>query len=192
MTLVRSVLDFWFGAPGSAEHGRFREAWFRKDPAFDQEIRRHFGDETARAAAGALDGLMADPEGALALTIMLDQFPRNLYRGEPKTYAADAKARAVAAGAIERGFDRRVPPVMRQFFYLPFMHCETLANQDRSVALYRTLVDADSSHASALASAIKHREIVMRFGRFPHRNAILGRESTPDEIEFLKQPGSSF
>ena len=189
MSLVPNVLEFWFGAPGA---GRAREVWFRKDPAFDEAIRRQFADDVVRAAKGEHDRLMGDAEGALALVLMLDQFPRNLYRGQPKTYAADAKARAVADHAIGRGFDRRLPPVQRQFFYLPFMHSETLADQDRSVELYRQLASADPSQSATIDYAARHREIIRRFGRFPHRNAILGRESTEEEIEFLKRPGNSF
>src|SRR5258708_10760098 len=192
VNLVRSVLDFWFGMPGSAEFGTRREAWFRKDPAFDEAIRRQFAEDVAAAAKGEHDRLLGDAEGALALAILLDQFPRNLYRGQAKTYAADPKARAVAGAAIDRGFDRRLSPVQRQFFYLPFMHSEALADQERSVELYRALAGADAGLASTVDYAVRHRHIIRRFGRFPHRNVILGRESTADEIEFLRQPGSSF
>jgi uncharacterized protein (DUF924 family) len=192
MSLVRSVLDFWFGAPGTSGQSGFRDAWFRKDPAFDAEIRRQFADEIARAAKGEHDRLAADPEGALALTIVLDQFPRNIYRGQPKAYAADAKARSVASDAVGRRFDSRVEPVQRLFFYLPVTHAETLAEQHRCVELCRALVEAAPALHKALESAIRHREIVERFGRFPHRNDVLGRESTEAEIQFLKEPNSSF
>ncbi|MBI1774464.1 MAG: DUF924 domain-containing protein [Proteobacteria bacterium] len=192
MTLVRSLLDFWFGAPGSPEFGATREVWFRKDPAFDAAIRRHFEDELARAREGAHDRLIADPEGALALTILLDQFSRNLYRGQAKAFAADTKARWVAEQALARGFDERLLPVQRQFFYLPFQHSEMPADQDRSVALYRKLAEADPRLASTVDYAIRHRGIIERFGRFPHRNAALGRETTEAEANFLAEPGSSF
>jgi len=192
MTLVHDVLSFWFGAPGSPVRGTFRPAWFRKDPAFDEEIRRHFLDATESAARGELDRLQADPEGALALVILLDQFPRNLYRGHAKAFAADPKARAVADGALARRFDRGFASCERLFFYLPFEHSESLADQDRSVELFRRLAEEDPSRADGLDYAIRHRDIVQRFGRFPHRNAALGRETTPEEADFLTQPGSSF
>jgi uncharacterized protein (DUF924 family) len=192
MSLVRSVLEFWFGAPGSAEHGRAREVWFRQDPAFDAEIRRHFAKDAARAARGEHDRLLADAEGALALVIMLDQFPRNLYRGDPKTYAADAKARLAADHAIGARFDERARPVERQFFYLPFMHSEQAQDQDRSVELYRRLAEAEPGLANCHTYALRHRDIIRRFGRFPHRNAVLGRETSEAELAFLKEPGLSF
>ena len=189
MTLVHDILGFWFVAPGG---GGFREEWFRKDPAFDDEIRRHFLVATIAAAAGEHDRWQSDRDGALALLILLDQFPRNLFRGEARAFAADPKARAVADAAIEKGFDRGRPACERLFFYLPFEHSETLADQDRSVALFKTLIGDAPWAEKAVESALRHREIVQLFGRFPHRNPALGRESTREEIEFLKGPRSSF
>jgi uncharacterized protein (DUF924 family) len=192
MTLVHDVLSFWFGAPGSPIRGTFRDAWFRKDVAFDAEIRRHFFDAAEAAARGELDRLQADREGALALVLLLDQFPRNLFRGQARAFAADAKAREVADAAIGRGFDRALPSCERLFFYLPFEHSESMDDQERAVALFRRLAEEDPGRVDGLDYAIRHRTIIQRFGRFPHRNEALGRESTPDEIAFLKEPGSSF
>ena len=185
--LTGRVLDFWFGPPGSAGYGKPREVWFKSDPAFDADVRRRFGGDLEQAATGSLDGLVGSPEGTLALVILLDQFPRNIHRGTPRAFAFDAKALDVARQALEAGHDRAVAPFQRTFLYLPFEHSEMLADQDRSVALFEALGDE-----TTLDYAIRHREIIVRFGRFPHRNAILGRDSTPEEAAFLEQPGSSF
>jgi uncharacterized protein (DUF924 family) len=192
MSLVQDILHFWFGQPGSALRGSFRDAWFKKDPAFDDEIRRHFLGPTEAAARGEHDSWQADPEGALALVVALDQFPRNVYRGQAKAFAADPKARQVADSAIARGFDRGLPSCERLFFYLPFEHSETLADQERSVMLFRKLAEDDPARAEVIPYALRHQEIIQRFGRFPHRNIALGRESTEDEIAFLKEPMSAF
>jgi len=192
MSAVSDILHFWFGAPGTAICGTFREAWFKKDPAFDDEIRRHFLGATEAAARGELDRWQVDREGALALVILLDQFPRNLYRGSPKAFAADPKAREVARTAIERGFDMQCHSCERMFFYLPFEHSELLPDQERSVDLFKRLAEDDPSRAGIVPYALRHHEIIQRFGRFPHRNEALGRESTEDEIAFLKEPMSSF
>lgn len=192
MALVHDVLRFWFVQPGSPAGGQFRDAWFRKDPAFDDEIRRHFLGATEAAARGEHDRWQPDREGALALVILLDQFPRNLFRGQAKAFSADPKAREVAGLALARGFDRERPPCERLFFYLPFEHGESLDDQQRSVDLFRQLPGSEPWFEKGLNAALKHQEIIRRFGRFPHRNAALGRETTPDEAEFLKQPGSSF
>jgi uncharacterized protein (DUF924 family) len=190
MALVPDVLSFWFGAP--AARGSYRDAWFRKDPDFDAEIRRHFLVPVESAARGELDRLQSDREGALALVLLLDQFPRNLFRGQARAFAADPKAREVADAALARSLDRGLTSCERLFFYLPFEHSEFLADQERSVALFRRLADEESARADWLGYAIRHRDIIFRFGRFPHRNEALGRESAPEEIDFLRQPGSSF
>ena len=192
MSLPSDILHFWFGAPGSAIRGTQREEWFRKDPAFDEEIRRHFAAATEAAARGELDRWQADRESALALVILLDQFPRNLHRGSPKAFAADAKAREVADAAIARGYDLTFPSCERLFFYLPFEHSENLADQERALDLFKRLAEDDPARADTVPYAIRHHEIVKRFGRFPHRNEALGRESTEAEIAFLKEPMSSF
>lgn len=187
MELTSRVLDFWFGAPGSAGYGEPRELWFKSDPAFDADVRRRFASDLEAAAAGAHDGLVAEPDGALALVILLDQLPRNIHRGTSGAFAFDPKALDVACRALELGHDQAVAAFQRPFLYLPFEHSESLADQDRSVALFTALGDENT-----LDYAIRHRDIIVRFGRFPHRNAILGRFSTPEEVAFLEQPGSSF
>jgi uncharacterized protein (DUF924 family) len=184
------ILDFWFSE-------RVRPLWFEKDPAFDDEIRRRFGASLEAAAGGALDAWAETPESCLALVVLLDQFARNIHRGTPRAFAGDARARAAAGRAVERGFDRRVPPGWRMFFYLPFEHSEDRADQARSVALFRRLAEEQDGTArdgaiEQIQYALRHQEIIERFGRFPHRNLVLGRDSTPDELAFLDEPDSSF
>ncbi|MCP5372764.1 MAG: DUF924 domain-containing protein [Hyphomicrobiales bacterium] len=184
---VAAILDFWFGPPGADGALPKREEWFRGGPAFDTRVAEVLGPWHTRAAAGALDRWADTADGALALVLLLDQAPRNLFRGDPRAFATDAHARQVAAGALDRGFDRDMQVVQRLFLYLPFEHGEDLADQDRSVALFAALGDADY-----LDYAQRHRDIIVRFGRFPHRNAVLGRASSTEEAAFLTQPGSSF
>lgn len=186
------VLEFWFGAPGSAEHGSLRKCWFEKDPAFDAEIRRRFLALVDEAAAGRLDDWADRPEGLLALIVLLDQFPRNLFRDAPRAFATDAQALALAQQALAQGVDAQLMPVARAFIYLPFEHSEDLAMQDRAVALFSALAQHGEAFASYLDYAERHRDVIRRFGRFPHRNAILGRTSTPEEIAFLARPGAGF
>ena len=186
------VLEFWFGAPGSAEHGSLRKCWFEKDPAFDADIRRRFLVLVDEAAAGRLDDWADRPEGLLALIVLLDQFPRNLFRDAPRAFATDAQALALAQQALAQGVDALLMPVARAFIYLPFEHSEDLAMQDRAVALFSALAQHGEAFASYLDYAERHRDVIRRFGRFPHRNAILGRASTPEEIAFLARPGAGF
>jgi len=160
------------------------ERWFNKDAAFDAEIRRRFLATYEVAAAGQLTAWEATAEGALALLILLDQFPRNMFRGSARAFAADPLARAIAAGALIRGFDAQVPANMRTFFYLPFEHSEDMADQERCIALYKAAGDAEN-----LKWAELHADIIRRFGRFPHRNEVLGRASTPEEQAFLASGG---
>jgi uncharacterized protein (DUF924 family) len=188
---VREVLAFWFGEPGSADYGKPRPAWFRKDPAFDEEIRHRFLALHARAALGELERWHDDPDSLLALVVVLDQFSRNLYRGDPRAFSQDAAALACAQLALERGWDEARMPVERQFAYLPFEHAEDPAMQERSVALF-TALEAFPETKGLSVWAEKHRVIIRRFGRFPHRNAALGRPSTPEEVAFLEEPGSGF
>lgn len=187
MELERRIHEFWFGAPGSPEHGNKREAWFKANDAFDAEIRALFMDDFEAAARGDLDAMADQANGALALIILLDQFPRNLFRGSARAFATDPKALSVADATVARGFDQTLSIIERTFVYLPYEHSERMEDQDRSVALYEALGDEES-----LDYAVQHRVIIERFGRFPHRNAVLGRESTPEEETFLQQPGSSF
>lgn len=172
---ARQVLAFWRAAGPLL--------WFAKDPAFDAAFRDAFLAAHEAAACGALAHWRATPDGALALVILLDQFPRNAFRGTPRMYATDEAARAVADASIALGHDQAVDADLRLFFYLPFAHSERLADQERSVALCRALRADDLRHAEG------HREIVRRFGRFPHRNPILGRPTTVAEQEYLDRGG---
>lgn len=179
------------GLPGPDDVVAFWQAagpdkWYRKDEAFDRELRARFGALHREAGRGAMDGWAKTPEGAVALLIALDQFSRNLFRGLPETFAQDAKAREVARRALDAGFDRRIDGPLRQFFYLPFMHSEAIADQERCVALCHSLPDPGS-----LPYARDHARIIRRFGRFPHRNAVLGRYTGPAEQAFLDGGGFS-
>lgn len=178
---IREILEFWF-APAN------KPRWFKRDDAFDDEIRRRFEAVHERAAAGNLAAWQNTAEGSLALLLCLDQFPRNIFRGTPRAFTTDAKARAVADWAVDRGFDLEFKSDERIFFYLPFEHSEDLDDQHRAVELVRTRL----SDAEMMRYAIAHRDVIEKFGRFPHRNAILGRSSTPEEEEYLKQPGAGF
>ncbi len=187
---AQDVLDFWF-AEANTTH------WFAADAGFDAQIRERFGKAAEAAAAGRLDDWAATPPGWLALLILLDQCPRNLHRDEPRAWAADAAAQRVALSGIARGDDRQLPAVQRVFAYLPLEHAENRALQQRSVALFEALL-ADAAPEQRkqfedyLDYARRHREVIARFGRFPHRNAILGRPSTPEEMLYLTRPGTGF
>jgi len=185
--LPREILEFWFGPLPHAT----RAEWFRKDAVFDAQIRSRFGNAIDAALTGALDGWRADSHGALAHVLLLDQFTRNAYRDTPRAFAGDAAALATATSAVDSGLDRLLDLWERWFLYLPFEHAEDLATQERSLALFRNL-ERDTGEAAPLAWAEKHAAVVRRFGRYPHRNAILGRASTPEEIAFLQEPGSRF
>lgn len=192
------VLDFWFG-PGDAAEILERNGvrWWRADAAFDAEIRERFGAWRERALAGALDAWRATPRGTLALILLLDQFSRNLYRGDARAFAHDALARSWTHALLARGADRELAPLERVFCYLPLEHAEDLRTQDRSVALFAALCEAApatlrGAFENFLDFARKHREVIARFGRFPGRNAALGRVSTAQEREFLEQPGAAF
>lgn len=187
----REILAFWFGGPAGAEWGQRRKAWFRKDPALDAEIRERFRVDMDRAQSGALDDWLESPDDCLALMLLLDQFPRNAYRNSPAAFSGDARALAAARLAVERGYDARLPPEQRMFVYLPFEHSENLEDQRRCVALvaaYRGL----AGYEDVIDYACRHLRVIERFGRFPHRNGILGRASTAEEREFLREPGSAF
>jgi uncharacterized protein (DUF924 family) len=185
------ILDFWFGREGEEGYGLFREAWFTKDPGFDREVRDRFEGTYEEAAAGRLNHWKDEARSCLALIILLDQFPRNMFRGDPKTYAADDKALEAARHAVEHAYDRELPPYGRMFVYLPFEHSEDLEDQRLSVELFRGLAGEMGSE-DLLGYAVRHLEIIERFGRFPHRNEMLGRATTPEEAEFLRGPDSSF
>ena len=180
---AREVLDFWFQ--------RDRKTWFEKNPAFDEEIRQRFFSFYESGAAGKLKDWQEKPTTCLALVILLDQFPRNMFRGSATAFAADPTARDAARVILQNSWDRAMTPDERMFAYLAFEHSESLADQERCLALMKEIaVFPQTADLPKWAEA--HLVIIRRFGRFPHRNAALGRTSTPEEIEFLKQPGSSF
>lgn len=189
---ARTVLDFWFGAPGSATDGKARAEWFRKSDDFDREIERRFAPVIERALAGGLREWDARPVTALARILLLDQFTRNVFRDTPRAFAGDALALEVARAMVASGSDLALTPQQRAFTYLPFEHAEDLAMQNESLRLFTRLDGAAEGFAGSLDYAQRHHAIIERFGRFPHRNAILGRASTPEELAFLQEPGSSF
>ena len=180
------VLGFWFG-----EHRQSRREWFVKDIVFDREIATRFGPLLESALAGGCDDWLVAPRPALAFVIVLDQFTRNAYRDTPRAFAGDPAALAAARLIVARGWDTELPALQRWFCYLPFEHSEDLADQRESLRLFGMLRQ-DPQAGSAWEWAERHHDVIARFGRFPHRNAILGRESTAAEIAFLDQPGSRF
>lgn len=187
--IANEVLAFWFGE--GDEHGRKRVEWFKKDATFDDEIRRRFIPAYQLAAADRLSHWKDDVRACLALIIVLDQFSRNMFRGSARAFATDAMAREATRHALAQGFDRVLKPVERQFIYLPLEHSESLIDQEHCLQLMQQLSAFDET-SDLHVWAEKHLIIIGRFGRFPHRNAALGRPSTAEEIEFLKQPGSGF
>jgi uncharacterized protein (DUF924 family) len=186
-----AVLAFWFGREGEEGYGEFRDAWFARDPDFDHEVRDRFEDIYEEAVAGELEAWKEEARSCLALIVVLDQFPRNMFRGDARMYAADGLALAAARHAVERAYDRELSPLQRMFMYLPFEHSEDLEDQRFSVELFSMLAEETGSE-EILVYAVQHLRIIERFGRFPHRNEMLGRRTTPEEAEFLKEPGSSF
>lgn len=198
---IDGILDFWFGEmkEGEPPSSEKQKMWWAKDDSIDKYIEDNFGVCVEKASEGNLDSWLETPRGNLALIILLDQFSRNIYRDTPGAFENDSQALKVADSGITVGMDKELHPVMRIFFYIPFMHSEDLEMQKRSVELYSLLEEECRNNESvrkvvsnSLDFAHRHKEIIERFGRFPHRNDILGRESTPEEIEFLKKPGSSF
>lgn len=181
--LSADILTFWFGDTDLARDMERREIWFRATPEFDAELARRYGAAHERAGGGAFDHFVATPADCLALVLLLDQVPRNIHRGTPRAFGTDAKAREIARVALDRGHDQPMSAWRKLFFYLPFEHSEDLADQDRACALYETLGDE-----RAYQSALDHRAAIRTFGRFPHRNAVLGRESTPEEVAYLADP----
>lgn len=183
MTTPREVLDFWF-------HDAHRELWWTRNDDFDAKIRERFGQATEDAATGKFDAWVKEPEGALALIILLDQFPRNLYRGSPRTWAHDAKAREMTREVLKRGHDDHFSdPHAKNFLYLPLMHSEEAEDQAQCL---RLVSDRIPDHEAAVRSAHEHKAVIDRFGRFPHRNEILGRPNTPDEEEYLSDPSENW
>lgn len=198
-TDFEQVLEFWFGeldASGRAKP-EVAKRWFQGGPAFDRAVRDQFLSVHAAVAAGGHEDWLTTPRGRLALVIVLDQFSRNMFRGTPASFARDGRALELSFDGIARGDDKKLRTDERTFLYMPLMHSEKLAVQERCVDLFATFGDSLAEDARDAVTrnldyAVRHRDIIRRFGRFPHRNAILGRASTPEEAEFLKQPGSSF
>lgn len=182
-----ALIDFWFGPPDDPGREQHREIWFRATEEFDAALRREFLADYEAAAAGSLRSWEAWPQGALALVLLLDQVPRNIFRENPRAYVTDAAACAAAHRALERGFDQSIPPAWRIFFYMPFHHSENLADQRRSVALFDALPRNPDRGGALRRYGCPYIEVIERFGRFPHRNAILGRQSTPAEIAFMAE-----
>ncbi|MCY0966068.1 DUF924 family protein [Parathalassolituus penaei] len=174
------VIDFWF------EESDPRD-WFRKDPDFDEQLRQRFGQTWQQAVNGELHGWRTEPLGRLAEVIVLDQFSRNLFRDSPVAFAADGQALVLAQEAMRQGAEQELTQIQRNFLYMPFMHSEAPVIHDWALALFK-----GNGIEASLEAEIRHKAIIDRFGRYPHRNAVLGRVSTPEELEFLTQPGSSF
>ena len=195
-----TIRGYWFGTAleDAAVTGRGRAAlWWSKNPEVDNQIRRRFEDCVIKAGSGGLDQWASNPQDRLALILLTDQFPRSIYRDSARAFAFDTKALSLACDGIDAGFDVSLRPLEKVFFYLPLEHSESLADQQRSVRLFQKLFDEAGpdqkpTFAEYLDFAVRHRDIINRFGRFPHRNAALGRISTPEELSFLQQPGSGF
>jgi uncharacterized protein (DUF924 family) len=185
------ILRFWFGPDLLCVPRVLQKRWFAKDAALDAEVLTRFVAVYREALAGHLESWRQGPLCCLALVILLDQFPRNMFRGTSKAFASDHLALAAAQGGVARGFDREVPPLARAFYYLPFEHSENLADQDECARLLAQWHDVPEL-ATFADYARRHREVIVRFGRFPHRNEMLARQSTSEERLFLQQPGSSF
>jgi uncharacterized protein (DUF924 family) len=186
MADANAILEFWFGhgEPVSADR---QQRWFAADASFDRLCAERFAGDHAAASAGELEQWKREPRSSLALAILLDQLPRNMFRDTSRAFATDTAALSVARGAIADGFDRQLPPLRRVFFYLPFQHSEQITDQDESVRLCRDLASDDPECAGFLRYAESHREVISRFGRFPLRNGVLNRASTPDEIGYLRE-----
>ncbi|MDM4765603.1 DUF924 family protein [Pelomonas sp. SE-A7] len=189
---VQQLLNFWFGALGSAEHGQVRGEWFRKSAAFDDQIRQRFGAQLEAALSSGLELWAKTPWGSVARILLLDQLTRNAFRGTARSFAGDALALKTSLALLDGGQYAQLGTLQRWFALMPLEHAEDLALQDRSVAEFRKLAAEDLRLQGAFDYAIKHREVIQRFGRFPHRNAILGRTSTVEELDYLAQPGAGF
>jgi len=191
-TDAQAVLDFWFGPPGSDSEGRQRALWFRKRAATDEAIRERFGAVVDIALKGGLADWDTTARGALAHLLVLDQFTRNIHRDTVRAFAGDPLALALARRLIATGADTQLPPVERIFVYLPLEHAEDRGAQAESVRLFSALAAAHAGFDGPLDYALRHQATIERFGRFPHRNALLGRPDTPEEAVYLGQPGSRF
>jgi uncharacterized protein (DUF924 family) len=200
METLKTIREYWFGTAleDAAVTARERaRLWWSKSPEVDDEIRRRFESCVIKAGSGELDNWASNPQDRLALILLTDQFPRSIYRDSARAFAFDTKALSLARNGIDAGFDVSLRPLGRVFFYLPLEHSESLVDQQRSVSLFQKLFneagpDEKPTFAEYLDFAVRHRDIISRFGRFPHRNEALGRISTPEELSFLQQPGSGF
>jgi uncharacterized protein (DUF924 family) len=189
---VQQVLNYWFGSLGSETDGQIRSLWFQKSDATDAEIRERFGALIEQALAGELNAWNTTPLGRLALIIVLDQFTRNVFRASARAFSGDALALQAAMALLESADYEQLEPLQRWFVLMPLEHAEDHAMQQRSVAAFEALAAADPRLADALDYARRHQEVIQRFGRFPHRNQVLGRTSTEEELAYLAQPGSGF
>ncbi len=183
--IQQRILTFWFGEPSSPDYESFKSYWFQSTPKLDQQIRNQFEEAYNDALKGKLDSLAETSEGSLALILLLDQFPRNMYRGTPQAFLSDPQALRIAKEAISKGQDTTLPFVQKMFLYMPFQHSESLADQERSLELFKSLADVNS-----LAYAQEHYDLIKRFGRFPHRNKILGRANLSEETMHLSSEQS--
>jgi uncharacterized protein (DUF924 family) len=186
MSRPESVLGFWFAPEPDSKADTFRSCWFVPTPDFDRLCTAQFLTTYEDAANGRLEEWRKEPRGCLALVLLFDQFPRNMFRGTARAFATDAKARELSRTAIAAGFDLELSPMMRMFLYLPFQHSENLDDQLESVRLTRSLITGNPNHLEILEQAEQHLEVIRRFGRFPARNCALGRQSTQEEMDFLK------
>ncbi len=190
---AQDVLDFWFLPSGAEGHGKQRIEWFRKDEAFDAALRERFGGLIAQAMAGGLrEWDEQGPRGTLARLLVLDQFTRNAFRGKPESFGGDTLALQAAHQLVDSGGYQSLSPVERQFVYMPFEHAEDARMQEQAVSLFTELAAQHEGFGEALDYAHRHRGVIARFGRFPHRNAILGRASSPEELAYLALPGAGF
>lgn len=185
------VYEFWFGAPGSDTHGEVRDFWFGGGPEVDTEIIKRFSQTYEDAISGRLESWAVEPRGAVSLIIVLDQFPRNMFRGDARSFASDGLALANAKKLIDGPAHASLITVEKVFAYLPFEHSENIVDQNRSVTLFRS-IDAHEDKEEWIDFAIQHRDIVQRFGRFPHRNPFMGRQSTPEEEAWLEESDQRF
>jgi uncharacterized protein (DUF924 family) len=197
MTQPRDILQFWFGAlDGPEDYPKDKsKLWFVKDARNDEDIANRFRGAVDEALTGGYTSWAGQGEGRLALILLLDQFTRNIYRDTPHAFAGDSRAAALCRDGIERGIDEALYPVQRCFFYMPLEHAESLRCQDLAVSTFEKLLERYPGNANLSSFhefAVKHRDVIVRFGRFPHRNKILGRKSTPEELEYLARPGSGF
>ncbi len=196
--VITGILSYWFADIGDGfDIGEQHKLWYTGGPAVDQAIERQFGPWVERALSGELFGWLATPSGTAALVILLDQFTRNIFRGDAKAFSGDAQARDIVKQALAEGLDKSLTPIQRSFFYLPLEHSESLADQQACIAQFEQLLaevpdEGRTSIQSSLDFAIKHRDIIAQFGRFPHRNEALGRDSTSEELAYLGAGGARF